>query len=170
MKEKRIVLSVVLGISLVFLILALITALVDSLTTLTDFTKVSNTDETYYIIYGVMQLVAVIVGIAFIVVYMLKKNDVKYTVIFSACLLLYMILALIVLKVTLPTSEYDGMYLTRYYTMYTSYLGFFVVAAVTALLITVATVLLKKQAAEVSVDGTHNVDTAESASMDITDR
>lgn len=164
MKEKKIVLSVIVGVSLVALIIALVAGLADSLSLLIDGKHISDIDYSkkdygYVDAVGVLELCAIALGMAFVTIKICseakpsKSLFVAETVL-AALLTVYLIVTAIVLRMTQPLTAGDLMY-AKYYTLFTSYLTTAITVTVSALLAYFSSLFLsraKKEREEIKQD------------------
>lgn len=129
MKEKKTVASVVLGVALVSLITALVAGFAESLTLLIDSGELDITyEEDYNYLIGGLTLGGVLLGIAFVAVFLAnKKNRFAVNLGLAIAVVAYCLVAIIATRVTVPTVKhniYNIYYILRTteYTLYSSYL------------------------------------------------
>ena len=146
MPEKKTVTAVVLGVSLVSLIAALIAGLADSITLLTDFVKGYSGDGLVFpILITLSEFVISVLGIVFVAMFLLRKNNRNKTLIgISIALVALAAVLLIVTKAIMPKNGF-GKYYTDYYTVYTGVLASVVTVMVSTVLTVVSYMLLLKQ-------------------------
>lgn len=160
MNEKKTILSVVFGVSLVSYIVALLSVAIEGITML-DFENITSNYGTklidYVSIAGILLIVALVMGIAYALVFAINKKNRKLVNIVCACIItLYFIITAIALKASLHVSDSvrSGRgYNSTEYTMFTAYLTAVATQTVTMLIATVSWLLLdrlNKKTAEVA--------------------
>lgn len=124
MKEKKTVASVVLGVALVSLITALVAGFAESLTLLIDSGELNLTyEEDYNYLIGGLTLGGVLLGIAFVAVFLAnKKFRFAVNLGLAIAVVAYCLVAIIATRFTVPFSGYYGGWNTTQYTLFTSYL------------------------------------------------
>ena len=151
MKEKKIVLSVVLGVSLVALITALVAGLADSLSLLIDgLGGYSQKNVGYVIAIGVLELCLSGLGIAFVALKiraMVKPSNGTFIAetVLAAVIGGFFVITLIVLRVTQPTNSQNELF-AQYYALFTAYLGAAITVTVSALLAYLSSLFLNRLA------------------------
>lgn len=124
MKEKKTVASVVLGVALVSLITALVAGFAESLTLFIDPEELNVTyEEDYNYLIGGLTLGGVLLGIAFVAVFLANKK-IRFAVNLSLAIAVvaYCVAAIIATRVTVPISGYSGGLRAMEYALFTSYL------------------------------------------------
>ena len=146
MKEKKIVLSVILGVSLVALITALIAAFADSLSLLLDAKIINNTTyrDEYVDIIGGMEMGAVALGIAFVAVFLCnrkKRNLANF--ILALLVVLYFVASTVAAREVVPIAN-KVLISAGNYPLFAAYLNTMITVAVPAVLVFISSLLLGK--------------------------
>ena len=147
MKEKKTVLSVILGVSLVILIVSLVTGLADSLSLMIDSGKINGVSyhKNYNYLVGGLEFGAVALGIAFVVTFICAKRKRDFIgLILAALLVAYLVITAIVLRVKVPT--YNNELITSDYTLFAAYLSAVVPLAVLTTLTYLSSLFLSREA------------------------
>lgn len=149
MAEKKTVLAVILGVSIVSLVSALVACLITGVTML-DYEKMYNVNAEiadYSYTAGVLLITALAIGIVFIALFVgIKKHRILVSIISASVVVLYFIITAIILKRTLHIYGYRVIsgYNSTEYTMFTTYLTSVATLAVSVLLVTVSWILLDR--------------------------
>ncbi|MDE6677171.1 MAG: hypothetical protein K2K12_05625 [Clostridia bacterium] len=169
MKEKKIVLSVILGVSLVALIIALVSGLADSISLMIDGGKIKSLyyeDEKYHCLVGGLEIGLISLGIAFVAVLIFVKGKGKKisTIILAELLTCYFIITTAVLRKVMPIDEFrEHSIFAEEYALFVAYLSSAITITVSAILACVSSLLLgrakkaeeaKQNEQEISVDKT----------------
>lgn len=146
MKEKKIVLSVILGVSLVALIVALVAGIADSLSLLIDAENVNGVyySEGYNYLVGGLEFGLIALGISFVAVFCCAKNKRnKIGIILASVLAGYFVITAIVLRVVLVV--FSSWYIKATdYTLFMSYISSAITITVSAVLVCISFLLLVK--------------------------
>ena len=143
MKEKKTVLSVILGVSLVTLIIALVAGFTDSLSLLIDGENVDGVyySEGYNYLVGGLEFGLIALGISFAAVFCRAKNKRnKVGIILASVLAGYFLITAIVLRALLSPWSIRA----TDYTLFMSYISSAITITVSAALACISFLLLTK--------------------------
>ncbi len=149
MKEKKTVLAVVLGVSAVSLIAAIIAGLADSLSLLIDGKYIASYSDGLTVKTGVLQLIALVLGIATLAVCIYAavkhKNLSRVLIILTAISVLYFIVSVIVFRATMPKSSYSGEITQKDYVLFLSFLTSIISVTVSNALVAISSLFLFRE-------------------------
>lgn len=146
MSEKKTILSVVFGVAIVALIIATVSSIVDSFTLFCDYEDVNiNLYQTllseYSVAFGVLELIAGICGVAFVILAVAMKKYKNITIsILAAFEVLYLIVTVIIMRNVISDM---GEISSKNYTAYIAYLTNVLAVTVPMAIVAVSSTALK---------------------------
>ena len=147
MKEKKTVLSVIIGITIVSLFTAIVAGVADGLSVLIDGDDIYQLGAHYHyeIGIGVLELVTVAFGVAFLSVFLFAKgkNRRNGMIVLISVMSLYSVITLIIMKIIIPRFN-DGVMYNTDYAMFSGYMSMLLTFVVSSVLACVSSILLDK--------------------------
>lgn len=150
MKEKKMVLTVILGVSLVALITTLVSTFIEGLSLLTDLQNIYDLGYNKKLMntLGGMEIGAVALGIAFVAVFLFnRKKRSLVNLILTILVVLYFVATTIAAKAVLPRYK-DYILSATHYSYFVTYLSAMIAITIPAVLVFVSSLILEKNKSE----------------------